>query len=230
MKKKLIKIAIDGPVGAGKSTVAKMVADKLQILYIDTGAMYRAVALYMQREGIKFEDEQAVVKRLDEVKIELSIPKEEDNDGRKVTTLLNKEDVSWEIRQPLMGEGASVVSQYALVREKLVSLQQKMALGKSVIMEGRDIATKVLPSAELKIYLDANPEERARRKVEQASSQGITITLSEATADVNTRDNREKARKIDPLRADPDAWILDTTKLSIAEVVEKIVKRCREIQ
>lgn len=230
MKKKLIKIAIDGPVGAGKSTVAKMVADKLQILYIDTGAMYRAVALYMQREGIKFEDEQAVVKRLDEVKIELSIPKEEDNDGRKVTTLLNKEDVSWEIRQPLMGEGASVVSQYALVREKLVSLQQKMALGKSVIMEGRDIATKVLPSAELKIYLDANPEERARRKVKQASSQGITITLSEATADVNTRDNREKARKIDPLRADPDAWILDTTKLSIAEVVEKIVKRCREIQ
>lgn len=225
MSDKIFQIAIDGPVGAGKSTVAKLVAERLKILYIDTGAMYRAVALYMKRNEVGWDDEAEIEKRLPEVGIILSRPEGNQADGRNVSVMLNGEDVSWEIREADMGEGASVVSQYRAVREKLVSLQQQLARNISVIMEGRDIGTKVLPRAQIKIYLDAGAQERARRKMEQSSSAGNKITLEEVVKDIETRDAREKGRKIDPLRIAEGAWVLDTTGLSIAEVVDRIVER-----
>lgn len=225
MEKQTFQIVIDGPVGAGKSTVAKLVAEKLKLIYIDTGAMYRVVALAMKRWGVGWEWEGEIEKKLDRVVVELRRPEGKDRDGRNVTALLNGEDVSWEIRRAEMGEGASVVSQYKAVREKLVSLQKQMAQHNSVIMEGRDIGTRVLPGADLKIYLDAGIEERAKRKTEQLAARGQQITLDEARRDVLTRDKREMGRSIDPLRPAEGAWILDTTGLSVAEVVERIVER-----
>ena len=225
MAKKTFQIAIDGPVGAGKSTVAKLVAERLQILYVDTGAMYRAVALYMKRNGVSWEDEEAISQRLSELTITLSRPVDDQVDGRNVTVTLNGEDVSWEIRKADMGEGASVVSQYQAVRKKLVSLQQQLATNISVIMEGRDIGTKVLPKAQTKIYLDAGVQERARRKLEQSVKLGHGITFEAAVKDVETRDAREMGRKIDPLRPAEGAWMLNTTGLSITQVVDRIVER-----
>jgi cytidylate kinase len=226
---KTFQIAIDGPVGAGKSTVAKIVADKLKIVYVDTGAMYRAVALYMKMQGIAWNNEKEVVKKLEEIKIELLAPAEEKIDGRNVTVMLNDEDVSWKIREPDMGEGASVVSQYQKVREMLVSIQRQLAANQPVIMEGRDIGTKVLPKAQIKIYMDARMEERARRKLAQAEVMGNKVTMEEAVNDVKTRDAREMGREIDPLRPAEGAWIFDTTVLSVEEVVDRIVKRVAEL-
>jgi cytidylate kinase len=205
--------------------VAKLVADRLGILFVDTGAMYRAVGLYAKRKGVDWHDEREVVKLLPEIEIELEPPTQKKRDGRNVTVYLNGKDVSWEIRQPEMGEGASVVSQYGEVREKLVESQQEMAIGRSVIMEGRDIGLRVLPEANLKIYMDASVEERARRKQKQFSPKGEEITIEAAKKDVMTRDNREMNREIDPLRPAEGAWILDTTGLTIEQVVEKIVRK-----
>jgi CMP/dCMP kinase len=225
VQNKIFQIAIDGPVGAGKSTVAKLVADKLGIVYVDTGAMYRAVGLYMKTQGMDWHDEGGVSELLEKVEISLEPPNGEKKDGRNVTVLLNGVDVSWEIRKADMGEGASVVSQYKAVREKLVSLQREMAKGMSVIMEGRDIGTKVLPNAKLKIYLDAKPIERAKRKKDQMAKGGEEITLEEAEKDVDTRDNREMNREIDPLRPADNAWIFDTTGLPVEQVVSRIAEK-----
>lgn len=233
--KKVLQIAIDGPVGSGKSTVAKKVAERLNILYVDTGAMYRAVGLYVKRKGVDWHDEEGVVRLLPQIKIKLAKPIGKKKDGRNVTVELNGEDVSWEIRRADMGEGASVVSQYGEVRKKMVSLQQEMArlasLGKArgegVIMEGRDIGTRVLPEAQIKIYMDASQEERARRKKEQMAEKGEEISLEEARKDVETRDNREMNREIDPLRPAEGAWKLDTTGLTIEQVVERIVQSAK---
>lgn len=222
---KTIQIAIDGPVGSGKSTVAMLVAEKLSILYVDTGAMYRAVGLYAKRAGVDWHNEAAAVALLPKIKIRLARPVGAKKDGRNVTVILNGEDVSWEVRKADMGEGASVVSQYGEVRKMLVKLQQEMAAGESVIMEGRDIGVRVLPRAQLKIYMDASVAERARRKQEQITAKGEKITLEEAEKDVRTRDKREMTRKIDPLKPVKDAWILDTTGLSIAQVVDRIVEK-----
>lgn len=224
-----MQIAIDGPVGSGKSTVAKLVAERLGILYVDTGAMYRAVALYVKRAGADWHDEAAVVALLPEVNIKLARPAGEKKDGRNVTVILNGEDVSWEVRKAEMGEGASVVSQFGEVRGKLVLLQQQMAKGEGVIMEGRDIGTRVLPGAQLKIYMDASQAERARRKKEQINAKGEKITLEEAKQDVVTRDKREMTRKIDPLRPAEGAWILDTTGLSVDAVVGRIVEKVNRL-
>lgn len=222
---KIYQIAIDGPVGAGKSTVAKKVADKLGILYIDTGAMYRVVALYAKEEHIDWHDEKKVSGLLDKVKIQLTKPADDEIDGRNVTVKMNGQDVSWEIRGADLGEGASIVSQYKSVRKNLVSLQQSMARGESVIMEGRDIGTKVLPNADLKIYMDADVDERVLRKIEQMKKMGVKVKPLDAKNDLIMRDNREMTRKIDPLRPAEGAWILDTSDLSVSQVVAKIASR-----
>ena len=229
MQKKNFQIAIDGPVGAGKSTVAKLVAERLGILYVDTGAMYRAVALYTKERKIDWEDEKAVSEVIGEVKIELEKTVKEREDQRKITVKLNGKDVSWEIRKTEIGEGASVVSQYKEVRERLVDLQREMVKGKSVIMEGRDIGTKVLVGAELKIYMDATVIERTKRKQLQMLERGSRITLTEAKNDIETRDRREMQRKIDPLKPAQGAWKLDTSKLSVNQVVDKIVEKARKL-
>ena len=224
-RRKIFQIAIDGPVGAGKSTVAKLVAERLQILYIDTGAMYRAVALKALWEGVKWEDEIGVVSLVQDLKLELKPPLGEKQDGRKVTVWLEDKDVSWEIRQPGIGEGASIVSQYPEVRKVLVEKQRKMAENQSVVMEGRDIGTRVLPQASLKIYMDADLEIRAKRKLEELLKLGKEVSLEEVRKAILRRDEREMTREVDPLRPAEGAWILDTSDLRVEEVVNEICRR-----
>ncbi len=224
-KGKVFQIAIDGPVGAEKSTVAKLVAERSGILYVDTGAMYRAVALKAVWEGIDWNDEMGICGLVQDLDLKLETPTKNEKDGRKVTVILDGRDVSWEIRKQGMGEGASIVSQYPEVRKKLVELQRKIAKGQAVIMEGRDIGTKVLPKANLKIYMDADLESRAKRKLAQAKLLGENLDLKSVKEAILKRDTREMTRKIDPLRPAKGAWILDTTDLSIKEVVAKICQR-----
>lgn len=225
-----IQIAIDGPVGAGKSTVAKEVADRLGIVYVDTGAMYRAVALFAKDRGIKWEDRGGVVAILNEIEIELESPNGGTKDGRKVTVILNGKDVSWEIRKGNIGEGASIVSTYPEVRDVLVGMQRDMASKRSVIMEGRDIGTRVLPGAQIKIYMDADLEERAKRKQGQFKGMGESVSFNEAREEIESRDKREMTREVDPLRPAEDAWILDTTDLSVTQVVDRIAERVASIK
>ncbi len=227
-KGKIFQIAIDGPVGAGKSTVAKLVAEKLGILYVDTGAMYRAVALKAKWEGVDWENEIEICKLIQDIDLKLEPSKGEKNDGRKVTVWLDSYDVSWEIRKRGMGEGASIVSQYPEVRKVLVAKQREMAKNQAVVMEGRDIGTRVLPMATLKIYMDADLEVRARRKLEQLKILGEKNSLEEVKKAILKRDEREIKRKIDPLRPARGAWMLDTTGLSIEEVVDTICKRVED--
>lgn len=239
---KHFQIAIDGPVGAGKSTVAKLVAERLGFLFIDTGAMYRATALGAlwqdQRSKIKdqnenktnalsvWQSEDLVSELVGELEIELKKPQGKEQDGRQVTVLLNGKDVSWEIRSDEIAEGASIVSQYPVVREVLVFKQQAMAHDNNVVMEGRDIGTRVLPKAQLKIYLDARVEERVKRKQGQLARLGSKQSKTDVREALVKRDKREMSRKTDPLRPADDAWIFDTTGLTVEQVVDRI---CREV-
>jgi len=223
--KKGFQIAIDGPVAAGKSTVARELAEKLKLLYIDTGAMYRAVALEALKQKVDWSNESEVSEVARGAKIKLTRPVGRKKDGCKAMVYLDGEDVSWKIREAELGEGASVVSQYPQVRKVLVRKQQEMARGKGVVMEGRDIGTRVLPEADLKIYLDAEINQRVERKKGQLDNLGQKLSIRKVRKGIMTRDKREMTRKIDPLRPAEDAWVLDTTGLSIARVVDKIKNR-----
>ena len=225
---KKIVIAIDGPAGSGKSTVARLLARRLGFMYLDTGAMYRAVALEALWEGVDWEDEVEISGLVQDLNIVLEPPEGERKDGRKVTVILDGEDVSWEIRKTNIGEGASIVSQYPEVRKVLVERQKKMAENQSVVMEGRDIGTRVLPQASLKIYMDADLEIRAKRKLEELLKLGKKVSLEEVKEAILKRDRREMTRKIDPLRPANRAWILDTSDLRIGEVVDKICRRVED--
>lgn len=229
MNRTSLQIAIDGPVAAGKSTVAQLVAERLKFTYIDTGAMYRAVALAAQRKGIDWGDEKAVCALVQTLHIRLTRPVGKRRDGRKVTVYLGNEDVSWEIRSQELGEGASVVSQYPAVRTELVRQQQQLAQQGGVVMEGRDIGTRVLPDAQLKIYMDADVEERVARKQGQLASVGQTLTTREVKQALMKRDNREMTRAVDPLRAARDAWVFNTTGLTVEEVVSRICERVKKL-
>lgn len=220
---KPLQIAIDGPVAAGKSTVAKILSERLGILYVDTGAMYRAVALKAQQSCIQWVDEASIVALLSTLNLELDKPNEAENDGRLLTVLLDGQDISNQIRTPLLGEGASIVSTYRAVREVLVHLQQNIAADESVVMEGRDICSVVLPEADIKIYMDASVEVRVDRKMQYLLSRGINQPRNQVKADLEKRDKREMTRTVTPLKPAPDAWILDTTDLGIEGVVEAII-------
>lgn len=224
------QIAIDGPVAAGKSTIAKALSSELNLTYIDTGAMYRTLALAALREDIEWADEFGLVKLAQKNKIRLARPIGKKNDGRSVSVYLNNEDVSWKIRELEIGEGASRVAVLLEVRKILVKMQQEMCQGKRVVMEGRDIGSKVLPSADLKIFMIADQAERVKRKRAALKKAGEVVTKKEVKADVVSRDTREMTREIDPLRPTLDAWQLDTTNLNIEEVVDKIIKKVREIE
>lgn len=224
------QIAIDGPVAAGKSTVAKMLAERMGFLYVDTGAMYRAVALKAKRECVQWVIEDDVVDLLTTLNLELDKPRADENDGRLVTVLLDGEDVSGIIRSSHIAEGASIVSAYAAVREVLVMMQQNIAAGENVVMEGRDIGLVVLPQAQLKIYMDADVETRVKRKSDFLRAKGITQTIDQVRDDLVKRDQREMTRKVTPLKPAKDAWILDTTDMEIEEVVEEIMGRVEEIR
>lgn len=214
---KRFAIAIDGPAGSGKSTAAKEVARRLGMVYVDTGAMYRAVALACMEAGVSTAEEAAVLPVLD--KIDMRIEPQED--GQRI--YLNGEDVTTKIRTPEIGKGASEVGALQKVRERLVEIQQTMAREHSVVMDGRDIGTVVLPDAELKIYLDAGVTERARRRLGELQAQGKTEELSVIEEQIRRRDEADKNREHSPLRMAKDAILLDSTGMGVEEVVQAIL-------
>ena len=216
------QIAIDGPAGAGKSTIAKRVAQELEFLYIDTGAMYRVIGLYDLEQGVNIRDEKAVVSALDEIRIDFRLEEGTPH------LYLNGTDVGERIRTEEVGMAASTVSSYRDVRLKLVAMQQAIAGAQNVVMDGRDIGTVVLPDAPLKIYLTASVETRARRRLKDLAARGIPADLAEIEADIEARDHQDQTRKESPLRQAEDAVYLDTSDMSIEEVTDTILALVRE--
>lgn len=214
---KRFAIAVDGPAGSGKSTVAKLVAGKLGIIYVDTGAMYRTVALYCMKKKIPLEEEAAVVAALEGLNMRIR-PEAE---GQRI--FLNEEDVTEKIRTAEIGKAASTVAAYQKVRERMVQMQQKMAEEHSVIMDGRDIGTVVLPDAEVKIYLDAGVEERVRRRVGELAAKGESADLKEIKKMIVQRDYNDMHREHSPLKKAEDAVTLDSTSMGIEEVLQRIL-------
>lgn len=208
----MFKIAIDGPAGAGKSTIAKLIASKLNIEYIDTGAMYRAVTLKALRLGINLEDE-TQYGFLESTVLDIC-------NGRY---LLDGEDVSEAIRSVEITENVSTPSKIGCVREFLVNYQRKISESKSVVMDGRDIGTVVLPNAELKVFLTASVECRARRRMLEREASGISKSLKETMEEIIIRDNKDSTRKISPLKCAEDAVTIDTSNMTIDEVVNSII-------
>lgn len=214
---KKFAVTVDGPAGSGKSTVAKEIAKALGILYIDTGAMYRTVGMACLKKGIDPADEGAVVASLDDLDMKI-FP---EAGGQRI--LLDGEDITSRIRTEEIGKAASSVAAYQKVREKLVEIQQGLAKEQSVIMDGRDIGTKVLPDAEVKIYLDASVEERAKRRVGELEAQGKTADLEIIREEIAHRDYQDMHRENSPLCRAEDAVNVDTTGLDIPAVTEKLL-------
>jgi cytidylate kinase len=210
-------IAIDGPAASGKSTIAELVAQRLNYLYFDTGVMYRAVTLAALEQGISIQDEAAVTALAERVCIDVTPPTIDD--GRQYTVLADGVDVTWTIRTPEVNANVSAVSAYAGVRRALVAQQRRVAAGKAVVMVGRDIGTVVLPDADLKIYIDASVEERAKRRWKEVQARGQEAEYEAVLASMRRRDEIDSTREVSPLRAAEDACILDTTDLSIEEVL-----------
>ncbi|HEX7018253.1 MAG TPA: (d)CMP kinase [Patescibacteria group bacterium] len=223
-------IAIDGPVSAGKGTISKLTAERLGFVYIDTGAMYRMTALIAKRHQIDFAAEEELVAALRKTHMDMHTPNEDEKDGRLVTVTLDGEDVSWKIRTEDISIGSSKVASLPQVRAVLVEKQQQIAEGKNVVMEGRDITYRVLPNAELKIYLTASDVVRAKRRHLQLLAKGEDISFEEVYKELLERDERDMNRLTDPLKIVDDAWQLDTTDLAIEQVVELIVGRVRAMR
>ncbi len=219
-KTKRIIVAIDGPAGAGKSTVARRVAARLGFLYIDTGAMYRAVGLWALRAGIELDDMHRLEQLAREARIEL------DGSGRRVR--LNGEDVTEAIRAPEVSEAASRASAAPGVRRALVEMQRRMGAETSVVMEGRDIGSVVFPEAEVKIFLGAAPAVRAGRRGREGREKGRPASGEEVLVEIEARDRRDRGRADSPLLQAPDAVYVDTSELTIEEVEETILRIVRE--
>ena len=211
----MLSIAIDGPGGAGKSTVAKSVATRLNVDYIDTGAMYRAVAYKTIINDVDIDDTEKIKELLEETVIDFS----------KGDIFLDGKNVNKEIREPEISKVASKVSQIFEVREKLVELQRIMAKTKSVVMDGRDIGTNVLPEANCKFYMTASPQERAKRRYDELKSKGKDVSYEDVFSDIVHRDKQDMERELNPLRKAEDAVEIDTTGLNIQEVVDIILKK-----
>ena len=216
-------VAVDGPAGSGKGTITKIVADRMNLVSIDTGAMYRCVALEMINKNIEIEELDKIKEILNEIKIELK----RESDIPKV--YLNGEDVSRDIRTEGVTKLVSPVSKIKEVRDKLTQWQREMGQNQDIIMEGRDIGTNVFPNANVKIYLDAKPEERARRRFKQNQEEGITgMTYEEILENVKQRDFNDSHRKIAPLKKADDAILVDSTELTIEQVVNRIIEIIEE--
>jgi cytidylate kinase len=211
----MIQIAIDGPAGSGKSTVAKKIAQALKITYLDTGAMYRAVTWFALRKGISPEDGETLSRLVDEMELEITPER----------IAIQGEDISEAIRAPEISKNVSAVSMHAGVRSRLVAMQQEIAGEQSVVMDGRDIGTKVLPNAEYKFFLVASVEERAKRRTLELLSKGIEADEKKIAEDIARRDKLDSERAVSPLKQAEDAVKLDTTTLSIDEVVNEILRR-----
>lgn len=219
-----LNIAIDGPAGAGKSTVARRVAERLHIRYLDTGAMYRAMALYAMRCGVPVGDEAAVERVLRDADIRVRYTE----DGQRV--LLSGEDVTGGLRTPELSMAASDVSAHRAVRVKLTELQREVARENDVVMDGRDIGTNVLPDTPYKFYLTASVEERARRRLLELAARGAAAgTLADVAREIEQRDYNDSHRAYMPLRQAEDALYIDSTGMTVEEVTETILRRVREV-
>lgn len=215
-------IAIDGEAGTGKSTLAKNIAKKYNIVYMDTGAMYRCVTLDMLNKGISMDDTRKIQQMLDNIKIEI------ENDNGEDRFILNGEDVTKKIREKNVNDNVSQVSHIPLVRERMVELQRKLADGKKIVMEGRDIGTNVFPNAQVKIYLTASAQVKAKRRYEQNKQNGIDIPFEEIYNNVVFRDNNDKTSNVAPLKKADDAFELDTTNYTLDEVENIVVEKIKE--
>ncbi|MCD8248435.1 MAG: (d)CMP kinase [Lachnospiraceae bacterium] len=214
-------VAIDGPAGAGKSTIAKRIAKEKGYIYVDTGAMYRAMAVYLLRKGIAPDDREGIERVCDGADISI-----EYRDGEQVM-LLNGENVNPLLRTEEVGNMASASSVVPLVREKLVSLQQQLGRKADVVMDGRDIGTVVLPDADVKVYLTASPGTRAKRRFLELQEKGIAADLATIQADIEERDYRDMHRETSPLKQAEDAVLIDSSDMTIEQVVERILSLCR---
>ena len=212
------KIAIDGPAGAGKSTIAKKVAEKLGLVYVDTGAMFRGIALYMTERGIEGNEVDRIKTELEKVKIDIVYENGEQQ------LILNDENVSKLIRNPEISKAASSFAQVPEVRERLLMLQRELASKRPVVMDGRDIGTKVLPSAAVKIFLTADVRVRAERRYKELTEKGEKVNLEDIMSDIKSRDEQDMNRKVSPLVQADDAVLVDTSSLSVDEVVDAIIK------
>jgi len=219
-------IAIDGPAGAGKSTVAQRVAQRLGFLLVDTGALYRAVALAAQEAGVDWNDEAALGELASTLELEFQ-PAPGENADAPPHLFLNGRDRSEDIRTPEISLGASEVSKHPSVRRTLLSLQRRLGAQGGVVLEGRDIGTVVFPDAELKVFLTASPESRATRRVSDLAERGIIADFGQTLADIQLRDERDANRPVSPLRAASDAVTLDTTHLDVDSVVEQLAELAR---
>lgn len=215
---KNIVVALDGPAGAGKSTLASLLAQKLNLTHIDTGAMYRACAVMALETGVDVRNETAALHRMfDDFDLELK------NEHGQNRVILNGVDITREIREPHVSIGASYISAIPYVRDKMVEMQRKMAENLSVLMDGRDIGTNVFPNADVKIFLTADVEKRAERRFKELTEKGEKVTFREVLEDMKKRDENDSARSYAPLKKAEDAIVVDTTELGIDEALEKIL-------
>lgn len=221
----LLTIALDGPAGAGKSTIAKLLAKQLSVLYLDTGAMYRAIGLKAIRTGVSVRDESAVSEMLHDTQLEIVF------DAGNQSVILDGEDVSQAIRTPEASLAASDISALPVVRIHLVEMQRQMAARQSLILDGRDIGTYVLPDAPFKFFLTADPGERARRRLLDLQARGdMTTTLEQVRLDIEYRDKQDSQRSLAPLKQADDAILVDTTSMSIEQVVDSILQSIRQVR
>lgn len=214
-------IAIDGPAGAGKSTIAKMIAKELGYVYVDTGAMYRALAVFFLKQGLKPEDTEKIKKICKEANVTLKY----ENNVQQV--YLNGENVTGMLREEAVGNMASVSSAIGEVRAQLLELQREMARTNDVVMDGRDIGTNILPNADVKVYLTASVQERARRRFVELQEKGVLCDFDEIAHDIEERDARDMNREIAPLRQAEDAALVDSSNMTIEEVVKTIIDLCK---
>lgn len=221
----MISVAIDGPVGAGKSTVARESAKRLGFIYADTGALYRAIGLYAVRKGIEDNNADGYAEKIAALLPEITVEIKLENGTQKV--FLCGEDVSEEIRQPKISMAASAVSAIPEVRDFLLELQRSIARENDVLMDGRDIGTVVLPSADVKIFITAKPEVRARRRFEELVNKGVETDFDQVLADLNRRDYQDSHRAVAPLKMAEDAVLLDTSALDFEQTVQAVVDLVR---
>ena len=223
LKLEKLSVAIDGPSGAGKSTVAKEVSELTGMVYIDTGAMYRAVALHNIMAGIDIKDESAVEKSLDDISIDI-----QHNTQKKQILILNGQDVTDDLRTQKLAEGSSVVASYIGVRQKLVTLQQNLAKKHNVVMDGRDIGTVVLPLAQVKIYLDASLEERTNRRIHELKLKGESAEYNDVLQAIKSRDNRDMNRTFSPLVRAEDAHYIHSDGMTVKDIANEILKEIQK--
>ena len=222
MQNQIFAIAVDGPAGAGKSTIARLAAERLGFIYVDTGAMYRAAALYFLMNDIDVSDETAVARACELTDVSIRFRENEQQ------VLLNGDNVNGKIRREEVGNMASAISVFPVVRQKLTALQQKLAASEDVVMDGRDIGTCVLPNAEVKIYLTASVTARAKRRYQELLERGESCNLEEIQKDISDRDYRDMHRDASPLKQADDAVFVDSSELTLEETAEAVRTVCQE--